>query len=103
VDDVVDAMLLAATTDDANGHIFNLGSDETISLRDLAAVCVEVNQSGRFEVIPFPPDRKPIDIGDYYGNYQKIRGALGWRPSVTLRDGLARTLEYYRENKERYW
>ena len=31
VDDVVEAMIVAATTDAANGHIFNLGSDEVIS------------------------------------------------------------------------
>ena len=76
VDDVVDAILLAATSDDANGHIFNLGSDETINLRDLAALCVAVNGGGDYRVIPFPADRKPIDIGDYYADYRLIRGKL---------------------------
>ncbi len=103
VDDVVEALLVAATTDDANGHIFNLGSDETINLRDLAALCVEVNESGEYRVIPFPPDRRPIDIGDYYADYRKIRGKLGWQPRVSLREGLKRTLEFYRTNKEKYW
>jgi UDP-glucose 4-epimerase len=103
VDDTVDALLLAATLDDANGQIFNLGSDERINLRDLAALCVEVYGSGTFKIIPFPHDRKPIDIGDYYTDYRKIRGALGWSPRVNLRDGLTRTLEYYRANKDKYW
>ncbi|CAG0941027.1 UDP-glucose 4-epimerase [Anaerolineae bacterium] len=103
VDDFIDALLLAATTDDVNGQIFNLGSEETINLRDLAALCVEVNGSGEYRIIPFPPDRKPIDIGDYYADYRKIRGKLGWTPHVNLREGLKRTLEFYRANKERYW
>lgn len=103
VDDAVDALLLAATHDNANGQVFNLGSDETINLRDLAALCVEINGGGQYEIVPFPPDRKVIDIGDYYADYRKIRGMLGWRPRVSLREGLARTLEYYRAYKEHYW
>lgn len=103
VDDVVDALLLTATTDDANGLVLNLGSDETINLRDLAALCVEVNAGGNYKIIPYPADRKPIDIGDYYADYRKIRGKLGWQPRVNLREGLKRTLEYYRQYKEHYW
>lgn len=103
VDDAVEAILLAATHENANGQIFNLGSDETINLRDLAKLCIEVNGGGTFEIIPFPPDRKVIDIGDYYADYRKIRGMLGWTPRVNLREGLKRTLEYYRVYKEHYW
>jgi UDP-glucose 4-epimerase len=103
IDDVVEAMLLAAMTDNANGNIFNLGSDETINLRDLAALCVEVNGQGSVRIIPYPPDRKPIDIGDYYADYRRIRGKLGWMPKVGLREGLTRTLDYYRLHREHYW
>jgi UDP-glucose 4-epimerase len=103
VDDVVDAMLLCATTDEANGQIFNLGSDEVINLRDLAALLVELSGQGEYRIVPFPPDRKAIDIGDYYSDYGHIRGKLGWAPKVDLRQGLARTLEFYRQHREHYW
>jgi len=103
VDDVVDAMLLAAKTDDANGNSFNLGSEETINLRDLATLCVEVNRQGSYRIVPYPLDRKPIDIGDYYADYRRIRGKLSWTPKVNLREGLARTLDYYRQHREHYW
>ncbi len=103
VDDCVEALLLAAQEPGAAGQVFNLGSDETINLRDLAALLIELNGSGRFEIIPYPADRKPIDIGDYYGDYRRIQGRLGWTPQVRLRDGLARTLAFYRENREYYW
>jgi UDP-glucose 4-epimerase len=103
VDDVVTALLAAAADPAADGQIFNLGSDETINLRDLAALLVEINGSGYYEVVPFPPDRKSIDIGDYYADYRLIQGRLGWRPKITLREGLARTLAFYREEREQYW
>jgi UDP-glucose 4-epimerase len=103
VDDCAEAMLLAAVEPGAHGQIFNLGSDETINLRDLAALLIEIAGGGSYEIIPYPADRKPIDIGDYYGDYRLIQGRLGWAPTVRLREGLARTLAFYRENKAHYW
>lgn len=103
VDDCVAALLHAAIVDRADGQIFNLGSDETVNLRDLAALLVELHGSGSYEIIPYPADRKPIDIGDYYGDYRLIQGRLGWRPQVDLREGLLRTLEFYRVHREHYW
>jgi UDP-glucose 4-epimerase len=103
VDDVVMALLVAAADPAAAGQIFNLGSDETINLRDLAALIVEINGAGRYEIVPFPSDRKSIDIGDYYADYRLIQGRLGWRPKIPLREGLVRTLAFYREEQEYYW
>lgn len=103
VDDVVEALLLAGASPAADGGIFNLGSDETINLRDLAALLIEINGGGSFEIVPFPPERKVIDIGDYYADYRLIQGRLGWRPKVPLREGLRRTLEFYRHEREYYW
>ncbi len=103
VDDAVDALLRAAANDDANGQVFNLGGDDPICLRDLAEMLVEVNGAGCFRVVPFPPERKIIDIGDYYGDYRRIRAKLGWRPATDLREGLVRTLAFYREYRHHYW
>jgi UDP-glucose 4-epimerase len=103
VDDVVEALLVAAVERSADGQIFNLGSDETINLRDLAALLVEINGAGNFQIVPFPSDRKAIDIGDYYADYRLAQGRLGWRPRVGLREGLRRTLEFYREERAHYW
>jgi len=54
------------------------------------------------DAVPVPPEQAAIDIGDYYGSYAKFHAALGWRPRVPLRDGLARTLAYYAENGGEY-
>lgn len=103
VDDVVDAMLLAAASDKANGQIYNLGSAEIINLKDLAQKLIALNGGGQCNIIPFPPDRKAIDIGDYYSDFTLIRNALQWEPRVDLDNGLRRTLEYYRKHRAEYW
>lgn len=103
VDDVVEAMLIAAVHPEADGEVFNLGSGEYISLKDLAAMLVEIYQGGTYEIVPFPPDRKAIDIGDYCGDYAKFNQTLGWAPRVTLLEGLGRTLEYYIQHSVHYW
>lgn len=103
VDDVVDALLAAARAPQADGQVFNLGGAEHISLRNLAGMMVELHQGGEFRMVPFPPERKTIDIGDYYGDYSKIRSALGWKPKVPLREGLERSLAYYSRHYRHYW
>ena len=103
VDDVVDAMILAALREEAIGEVMNLGSDEVTGLRDLAQRLVVVNGAGDWELVPFPPERKAIDIGDYYGNWKKVNTLLGWAPVVGLDEGLRRTLAYYRQHGAAYW
>ena len=103
VDDCVDALLRAAASDAAVGKVYNLGSKEVISLRDLAAMMVSLEPGGRFEIVPFPPERKAIDIGDYYSDYSLIERELGWAPRIGLREGLRRTLDYFRQHRSHYW
>ncbi|MBL7064957.1 MAG: NAD-dependent epimerase/dehydratase family protein [Anaerolineae bacterium] len=103
VDDVVEALLLAAADSTADGQIYNLGGDEPINLLDLAELLIELNGGGSYRIVPFPADRKRIDIGDFYGDYTKIRTQLGWRPAVPLREGLERTIAFYHQCREHYW
>jgi dTDP-glucose 4,6-dehydratase/UDP-glucose 4-epimerase len=103
VDDCVDALLLAAGDPRADGRVFNLGSREVVSLNALAELLAGSGRKASVERIPFPPDRKAIDIGDYYGEYRLIESTLGWRPSVDLREGLKRTVDYYAAEWRHYW
>jgi UDP-glucose 4-epimerase len=102
VDDAVEAFLLAALAEEANGEIFNLGGECAISLKELAELLLELNGGGSFVTRAYPADRKPIDIGDYYADFNRIRAKLGWEPKVPIREGLRRTLEYYREQLSKY-
>jgi UDP-glucose 4-epimerase len=140
VDDVVEAMLLAAAYDGPVGGtnpppipaalprtqdpaakpweggqgthdgvpIFNLGNSPPVSLlefvRALLEVCQEFGRGkGGYRLVPFPVDKKRIDIGDYYADYSKIQRTLGWQPQVGLREGLRRTVAFYVEYGDHYW
>jgi UDP-glucose 4-epimerase len=102
VGDVVDALLTAAVRPEADGQIFNLGGDCVISLKDTAQLLLDASGGGEFKIREFPAERKRIDIGDYYSDYSLIRKELGWEPKVSLRDGFAKTVAFYRENLEHY-
>ena len=103
VDDCVKALLLAGTKDDANGKVYNLGSNEVIGLKDLAEIMISLGLDGNYELVPFPPERKSIDIGDYYSDFSLITNELGWLPTIKLRNGLKQTLDYYVTNHSHYW
>ena len=103
VADVVEALMMAAIDPRADGKVFNLGGHEVISLGKLAKMLTDLRQGARFEVVPFPPERKAIDIGDYYSNYKKIETELGWRPKVALLEGLVASLAYYDTHQRHYW
>ena len=103
VDDCVEAMLLAGLSDQANGKVYNLGSAEVVGLKVLAEMIVKLGRGGLFELIPFPPERKAIDIGDYYSDFSLIKKELGWIPKVGLKEGLQKTIEYYKTHHAFYW
>jgi len=102
VDDAVNAFL-AAADDDANGRVYNLGGLPPISLVELAQVVVDAAGGGAIRMVPFPEDRKSIDIGDFYADWSAIERELGWQPSVPVEDGIARTVAFYREHGAHYW
>lgn len=103
VEDVVEAFLLAARHPDASGKVFNLGSSEVINLKDLAEKLVTIAGTGSWEIVPFPPERKRIDIGDYYSEYGLIKKTIGWEPKISLEEGLLKTIAYYKIHGNSYW
>src|SRR2546427_334823 len=102
VDDAADAFLRAGANDACNGEVFNIGGDQPISHRDLTALLVDVAGSGRVEYVDWPPEKKRIDIGSFYADSTKFKRTTAWAPSVALRDGLRRTLAFYRQHYDHY-
>jgi len=103
VDDVVNAILLSAQSDNVNGMIFNLGADDPINLQDTAKLMIEISDKASYELVPFPAERKVIDIGNYYADYKKIKSKLGWQPKESLKDGLKLTIDFYKKYHKYYW
>jgi len=102
VDDVVDAILLAGARDEAVGEVYNLAGDEPVSLKDLTERMIRIAGRGSYRLVPWPEEKKRIDIGDFYGDATKIKTALGWAPRVGIDQGLAATFDYYRDCLDKY-
>ncbi|MFH1711523.1 MAG: NAD-dependent epimerase/dehydratase family protein [Nanoarchaeota archaeon] len=101
VDDVVDAFLVAAQfIDKTKGEAFNVGG-EKICLVDFVKLIIEIN-GGSYILKPFPPEKKKIDIGDYYSDYSKFSNVTGWHPITGLKEGVEKSLDFYKENREIY-
>lgn len=105
VDDVVDAFLRAGASDAVNGQVLNLGGlpAERINLLDLASLIVELAGSGSVRLIPWPENRRRIDVGDVYSSYDLIGQTVGWQPVTPLRTGLQAMLTFYQQHRAWYW
>jgi len=102
VDDVVDAFLRAGASEASNGQVFNLGGGSPVSLLDLAQDLKRLSGRSEIKVVPFPEERKRIDIGDFYSDAGKIAAVLGWKSTTPFAQGLARTIDYYKAHQEHY-
>lgn len=102
VDDVVDSMILAAQSDKADGEVFFVGSGKDVTFIDLVKLIVKVAGSGQWKFVPWPSERKSIEVGDISLNIEKIQRFLGWRPKTSLEEGLRKTIEFYRERIHNY-
>lgn len=99
IDDVVEALLLAASA--GGGGVFNLGYPRPYSLADVAAILCERTGCAT-ETVPFPAEQEIIDIGDYWGDFQRFHSVTGWMPAVDLEAGLCRSVDFFRAHREQY-
>jgi UDP-glucose 4-epimerase len=102
VDDAVDALMLAAVVPAVEGQALNIGGFPPVSLKRLAELLVAANGKGEAVFRNFPPERKRIDIGDYYADDRRFRELTGWTPTVDLDQGLKASLDYYRRALPHY-
>jgi UDP-glucose 4-epimerase len=103
VQDAVEAMVRCAATEEAYGQVFNVGNSRASSFRELAETVVRVAGSGRWGFAPFSPERAAQEPGDFCSDIRKIKRVVGWEPTTSLDDGVARTVRYYRLHRPRYW
>jgi UDP-glucose 4-epimerase len=97
IDDVVEALLLAAVHPDAIGQVINISSGTPTRIADVTKLAVDLIGNG-VEAL--------LDIGkvayrqgeamNYWANRAKAKQLLGWEPGVNLCDGMARTVAYYK-------
>lgn len=96
VDDTVRALLMMAASDRADGRAYNVGSGQGTRLVDLAEAVVQIAGGGRVEHVAWPALAEQVETGDFVADISRIERELGWRPTIALREGLERTVAFYR-------
>ena len=102
VEDVLEALLIAATEKNAVGNVYNLGAPDPLSLEDTAKTMCQEIEGSDYQMIRFPEDRKAIDVGDFVCDFTAFRNQFGWEPKVNFEEGIQRSLEYFKEEIEHY-
>jgi nucleoside-diphosphate-sugar epimerase len=94
VEDTVEGMIRAMTAVTDPGAVFNIGSGTGVLIRDLVGAIIEATGS-RSEVRQVPP-RSWDTVTDRVAVIEKARRLLGYDPRFTLREGLARTVDWFK-------
>ena len=102
VDDAVDAFLLAGLVRRPPSRTYNAGGGAALSVAQIAATVSRLGACAEPVFKPFPPDRKPIDIGSYRSDNRRIQRDLGWTPAVAFEEGFRRTLDFYKTELGHY-
>ena len=102
VDDLIDALIIAATKNNAIGGIYNLGAPDPMSLTETAKIMCHEIAGSSWNLVPFPEDRKAIDVGDFICDYSSFSSAFGWEPKVRFAEGIKKSLEYFQAEIEHY-
>lgn len=103
IDDLVEAFLSAAVSDQADGRVYNVGSGQPTHFVEMVQTIIEVVGSGKFELVPWPEDYVNVETGDFWSNIGEVSKDTGWRPRVSFREGVELTHEYYRRFRDHYW
>lgn len=103
IDDLTESMLAIAGSEKVYGEVYNIGSGVPLSFVDLAKKIIAIAGTGKVDYTEFTSERKALEPGDYYADISKIKAAIGWKPEISLDDGIKRTIEYYKKYRSHYW
>ena len=102
IDDIVNAMVSCGQSEKANGQIYNVSSGKGIKFIEMVKKIIEFSGKGKYELKPFPEERKMIETGDVVLSYKKINRELGWEPLTSFDDGLKKTIDFYKKHLKEY-
>ena len=103
VEDIAEAFLRAATSEIAIGNVYNVGSGQGVAFAEMARLVAELIPGTTVVETPWNPGSYFVETGNYVSDISRIQRDTGWRPRVLLREGIERTIEFYRRYKTFYW
>jgi NAD dependent epimerase/dehydratase len=98
VEDICDGFVAIAKSENTLGETLNICSGREISIRELAAAILKLIDPGKRIVIEEERKRpQHSEVERLLGTSQKLRRLTGWQPRHSLEEGLARTIEWFRD------
>ena len=103
VEDIADAFLRAAVSPATDGQVYNVGSGQGVPFREMAELIAGIIPGTTVVETEWNPGHYFVETGDYISDISRIQKDTGWAPTLSLREGIERTVEYYRRHRTRYW
>lgn len=101
VNDVINAYLLLSKTSFEPGEIFNIGSGEQKTIKEVVETVMQVTQS-KIPVVWNSLPSRPWDTNNWQADITTIKEKVGWYPQHGLHDGITKTIEWIEKNREHY-
>ena len=96
IDDLIDAVLLAAVTPEIGGEAFQIASNHETTVGEIGAKLVAVlTDAGVAGIKLINADTRLGDVKRNFADTSKAKQHLGWQPKVNLDDGLSKTVAYF--------
>jgi len=103
VEDVAEGLVSAALAPQTAGQVYNLGAGVGTPFIEMAELVAEIVPGTKVQQVPWPKDRYFVETGDFVADIGKVKEATGWSPRTSLREGIEKTVAFYRQHREQYW
>ena len=98
VTDTARGIILSLVKEGVIGEVINIGSQRSYSIKDLVDLIAEI--MGKKVSIEVDPSRfRPYDVDTLICDYERATKLLGWKPEITVREGLEKTIEWAKKEK----
>jgi UDP-glucose 4-epimerase len=96
IEDVVQAFLLAAATNQCWGEVFNFGGEDAIALREAVSIIATAAGGAPIVHAPWPDTARAVETGDYRSDLTKFRQFIRFPSHTPFAEGVRRTIEAMR-------
>lgn len=103
IQDACEALLLAGLSDAAIGQVYNIGAGQSHSFLELVQEIVQLSGQGAYAHRPWPEGSQAFDVGDFVTDISAAQRDLAWSPRTPTREGLKKTIDFYRQSAKHYW
>ena len=98
VTDTARGIILSLVKEGVIGEVINIGSQRSFSIRELISLISEIMDK-KVSVEVDPSRFRPYDVDTLICNYERATKLLGWKPEITVKEGLEKTVEWAKKEK----